>query len=225
MVDADDDELVDLLTRAIGTRTSLTLENRSAFSFAAQIAPKYRDASVFLVGDAAHRMTPRGGTGMNTAIQDAYDIGWRLAWVLRGWARAELLDSYEVVRRPVALHQVQRAGQADGARRDAEDALPWDLNSRVAHRWIESERSVISTLDLITEGLTLLAGPDEPRWLTIDLNTRAPHRTHMLNVGDALALNINSTGARLFAPDAREIACWPNFDDHLHIAEAATWLA
>src|SRR5689334_1677876 len=104
-------------------------------------------------------MTPRGGTGMNTAIQDAYDLGWRLAWVLRGWATVDLLDSYEVVRRPVALHQVERAREPGGARRDADDALPWDLNGRVAHRWIESEHGVISTLDLITEELTLLAGP------------------------------------------------------------------
>ncbi len=225
LVDADDDELVDLLTRAVGARTALKLEHRSAFSFAAQIAQNYREGRVFLVGDAAHRMTPRGGTGMNTAIQDAYDLGWKLAWVLRGWATAALLDSYEVVRRPVALHQVQRAGQPDGARRDADDALPWDLNGRVAHRWIESERRVISTLDLMTEGLTLFAGPDEPRWTSVDLETRAPHRTHPLNASDALALNITSTGARLFGPDAREIAAWHDFDDSPHIAKATTWLA
>ena len=45
----------------------------------------------FLAGDAAHRMTPRGGTGMNTAIHDAYDLAWKLAWVLRGWAGPGLL--------------------------------------------------------------------------------------------------------------------------------------
>src|SRR5690242_2079250 len=185
MVDADEDELVDLLTCAIGARTSLVMEHRSAFSFAAQIADRYRDARIFLVGDAAHRMTPRGGTGMNTAIQDAYDLGWRLAWVLRGWATAELLDSYEVVRRPVGLHQVQRAGQADGARRDADDALPWDLNGRVAHRWIQSGRGLISTLDLMTEGLTLFAGPDEARWTSVSFECRAPLTTHVLPEPDA----------------------------------------
>jgi putative polyketide hydroxylase len=222
MVDADEDDLVELLTRAIGTRTPLVFEYRSAFSFAAQIAQKYRDGRVFLVGDAAHRMTPRGGTGMNTAIQDAYDLGWRLAWVLRGWASVELLDSYEAVRRPVALHQVQRARRPDGARRDANDALPWDLNGRVPHRWIASEQGVISTLDLIAEGLTLFAGPDEPRWTTIDLNTRAPRRTHLLNGGDALALDIPATGARLFGPDAREITTWANFEDSVR---APAWLS
>jgi putative polyketide hydroxylase len=225
MVDAPEDELIELLNRAIGTRTTVVLEHRSAFSFAAQIAQTYRKARVFLVGDAAHRMTPRGGTGMNTAIQDAYDLGWRLAWVLRGWATAELLESYELVRRPVGLHQVERAGQPDGARRDADDALPWDLNNRIAHRWIESHGAVISTLDLMTEGVTLLAGPDEPSWTNVDFKTRVPHRVHVLNATDALGLDIIPTGARLFGPDAREIASWPNFDNHLHDTKAATWLA
>jgi putative polyketide hydroxylase len=224
MVDAPEDELVELLTRAIGARTSLELEHRSAFSFAAQIAQKYREDRIFLVGDAAHRMTPRGGTGMNTAIQDAYDIGWRVAWVLRGWANAELLDSYQLVRRPVGLHHVERAGQPDGARRDADDALPWDLNGRVTHRWIESERGVVSTLDLMTDGLTLLTGPDDPRWASLDLETRAPHRIHTLSGTTALALGITPTGAHLLGPDARAIATWSDFDDYLHAAKAATWL-
>ena len=62
--------------------------------------------TVFLVGDAAHRVTPRGGTGMNTAIHDGYDLGWKLGWVLNGWAPEALLDCYESERRPVAEHNV-----------------------------------------------------------------------------------------------------------------------
>ena len=56
------------------------------FTFAAQLADRFRQGPVFLVGDAAHRVTPRGGTGMNTAIHDGYDLGWKLGWVLNGWA-------------------------------------------------------------------------------------------------------------------------------------------
>ena len=55
---------------------------------AAQIAERFRDGNVFLVGDAAHRVTPRGGTGMNTAIHDGHDLGWKLAWVLTRLGRA-----------------------------------------------------------------------------------------------------------------------------------------
>jgi len=76
-----------------------------SFTFAAQLADRFRRGNVFIVGDAAHRVTPRGGTGMNTAIHDGYDLGWKLAWVLTGWAEPSLLDSYESERR----RRVQRA--------------------------------------------------------------------------------------------------------------------
>jgi putative polyketide hydroxylase len=224
MVDFEEADLVELLTRAIGSPVRLVLEGSSAFSFAAQIAQQYRVGGMFLVGDAAHRMTPRGGTGMNTAIQDAYDLGWRLAWVLRGWFSERLLDEYEMVRRPVGLHNVERAGQPDGARRDADDALPWDLNGRVAHRWITHNERVVSTLDLITDGLTLFAGPDEPRWTTTALDTDAPLRTHVFNDADTRALTIPLTGARLLGPDAREIVAWDDYDDFLRTPRAAQWL-
>ena len=70
VVDQDDEELIRLVATAAGVRgLRPVLERRSAFSFAAQIADRYQDECGFLVGDAAHRMTPRGGTGMNTAIQ------------------------------------------------------------------------------------------------------------------------------------------------------------
>ena len=88
------------------------------------------------MGDAAHRVTPRGGTGMNTSIRDGYDLGWKLAWVLRGWAGPELLHSYELERRPVAEHNVLRSAQPDGSVRDAADELHVDLGPRIPHVWI-----------------------------------------------------------------------------------------
>jgi len=76
------------------------IERIGRFSFAAKLADHFRQGRTFLVGDAAHRVTPRGGTGMNTAMQDGFDLGWKLAWVMRGWAAPGLLDSYEAERRP-----------------------------------------------------------------------------------------------------------------------------
>jgi 2-polyprenyl-6-methoxyphenol hydroxylase-like FAD-dependent oxidoreductase len=64
-----------------------------AFSFAAQVAEGYREGRAFLVGDAAQRMTPRTGMGMSTAVAEAHDLGWKLAWVLNGWAGPGLLDT------------------------------------------------------------------------------------------------------------------------------------
>lgn len=67
-----------------------------------RLAERYRAGRVFLAGDAAHVHSPAGGQGMNTGIQDAYNLGWKLAWVARGGSPA-LLDSYEAERRPIAM--------------------------------------------------------------------------------------------------------------------------
>jgi 2-polyprenyl-6-methoxyphenol hydroxylase-like FAD-dependent oxidoreductase len=66
-----------------------------------RLADRYREGRVFLAGDAAHIHSPAGGQGMNTGIQDAYNLGWKLAAVENG-APPALLDSYEAERRPVA---------------------------------------------------------------------------------------------------------------------------
>lgn len=73
----------------------------SAYNMNARLASRYRDGRVFLVGDAAHVHPPTGGQGLNTSVQDAYNLGWKLAAVVGG-APVELLDSYEEERRPVA---------------------------------------------------------------------------------------------------------------------------
>jgi 2-polyprenyl-6-methoxyphenol hydroxylase-like FAD-dependent oxidoreductase len=73
----------------------------SAFNMNARLADRYRVGRVFLVGDAAHIHPPTGGQGLNTSVQDAYNLGWKLAAVATG-APHSLLDSYEEERRPVA---------------------------------------------------------------------------------------------------------------------------
>jgi hypothetical protein len=66
-----------------------------------RLAARYRAGRAFLAGDAAHIHSPAGGQGMNTGIQDAWNLGWKLALVTRGAAAEGLLDSYEAERRPV----------------------------------------------------------------------------------------------------------------------------
>jgi 2-polyprenyl-6-methoxyphenol hydroxylase-like FAD-dependent oxidoreductase len=73
----------------------------SAFNMNARLADRYRVGRAFLVGDAAHIHPPTGGQGLNTSVQDAYNLGWKLAAVGAG-APEELLDTYEEERRPVA---------------------------------------------------------------------------------------------------------------------------
>ncbi|HET7666851.1 MAG TPA: FAD-dependent monooxygenase [Mycobacterium sp.] len=65
--------------------------------------PRYREGRVFLVGDAAHVHSPAGAQGMNTGIQDAYNLAWKLALVERGIAGEELLDSYQAERHPIGV--------------------------------------------------------------------------------------------------------------------------
>jgi 2-polyprenyl-6-methoxyphenol hydroxylase-like FAD-dependent oxidoreductase len=73
----------------------------SVYRMSARLATHYRSGDVFLVGDAAHVHPPTGGQGLNTSIQDAYNLGWKLAAVCEG-AADTLLESYEDERRPVA---------------------------------------------------------------------------------------------------------------------------
>ncbi len=73
----------------------------ATFRFSARLVESYRRGRVFLCGDAAHVHPPTGGQGLNTSLQDAYNLGWKLASVLEG-APDSLLDSYESERRMVA---------------------------------------------------------------------------------------------------------------------------
>ncbi|KAK1674051.1 monooxygenase [Colletotrichum godetiae] len=66
---------------------------------------------VFLAGDAAHQNIPTGGYGMNTAVGDVFDLGWKLSAVLNGWGGEELFHSYEFERKPVAIRNIERSGQ------------------------------------------------------------------------------------------------------------------
>ncbi len=124
-------------------------------AFGIGLAARFRDGNVFLVGDAAHRVTPRGGTGLNTAIRDGFDIGWKLAWVLRGWADDALLESYERERRPVAEFNTERSSRADGSILNTAVGLNADIGGRIAHVWVPHDGHLVSTLDLLGDGLTL----------------------------------------------------------------------
>lgn len=154
------------------------LLNVQSFVMGGHVAADFGAGRAYLVGDAAHRTTPVGGTGMNTAIAAGHNLGWKLAWVLRGWADPSLLDSYEAERRPVGTSNVLRS-----LRRGPEpsaDGLAEDLGVRYApatgaeehpsagerapHVWVSSGGRRVSTLDLFDGRLTLLTGRRGHRW-------------------------------------------------------------
>jgi 2-polyprenyl-6-methoxyphenol hydroxylase-like FAD-dependent oxidoreductase len=82
------------------------------FRLAHRHAARYRAGRVFLAGDAAHVHSPAGAQGMNTGIQDAWNLGWKLALVARGLAAEALLDSYDAERRPVGSFVVRFTDRA-----------------------------------------------------------------------------------------------------------------
>ena len=135
------------------------IERVGTFTYFAGVAERFREGPVLLAGDAAHRVTPRGATGMNAAIRDGYDLGWKLAWVLRGWAEDGLLDTYEAERRPAVEHNLARSSDSNGSQRDVADELHVDLGGRIAHVWLRAGDERISTLDLVGGELTLFTGP------------------------------------------------------------------
>jgi 2-polyprenyl-6-methoxyphenol hydroxylase-like FAD-dependent oxidoreductase len=101
---AADHDHAQLVAGAIGASVEPEIRSVRTWTMGTTTVDRWRDASgrVFVAGDAAHTFPPTGGFGMNTGIQDAHNLAWKVAAVLHGWAGPTLLDSYERERRPVA---------------------------------------------------------------------------------------------------------------------------
>jgi hypothetical protein len=101
-VPVDLEEVRRAFSRALGTDYGMhDARWTSRFHSDERQVPRYRVGRVFLAGDAAHVHSPAGGQGMNTGLQDAANLGWKLAADLQGWARPGLLDSYHDERHPI----------------------------------------------------------------------------------------------------------------------------
>ncbi|MEV0897864.1 FAD-dependent monooxygenase [Actinoplanes sp. NPDC049802] len=105
------DEIRAVTGRVHGTDFGIT-ESRwmSRFHSDERQAPRYRVGRVFLAGDAAHVHSPAGGQGMNTGMQDAANLAWKLTAAVQGWAPAGLLDTYEAERHPVGRMVLRSSG-------------------------------------------------------------------------------------------------------------------
>ena len=184
------DDFIDIVRRAAG-RPDLEVEVQDCqvVEIGAQVAERFRDGNVFLVGDAAHRTAPTGGTGMNTAIQSAHNLMWKLAAVLSGNAGDELLDSYDPERRPSGERNVLRSlGRLQGVSALAADlgvvyrsgaivagaeserpaviepTAPACVGSRAPHAWVDLQGDRKSMLDLFGTIFVLVTGTDGIAW-------------------------------------------------------------
>jgi 2-polyprenyl-6-methoxyphenol hydroxylase-like FAD-dependent oxidoreductase len=132
-IDLSPAALTELIARRTG-RSDIVVHAvswASVYSMNARLADRYRVGRVFLAGDAAHTHPPTGGQGLNTSVQDAYNLGWKLAAVIAG-ASAALLDTYEEERRPIAAGMLGlatrllgEAGKVRCAATGVAPARPW----------------------------------------------------------------------------------------------------
>ncbi|GAB2805105.1 FAD-dependent monooxygenase [Streptomyces daliensis] len=102
-------DALSLIREALAVDTPVELLSDGEWHLTHRVADRYRAGNVFLVGDAAHTLSPSGGFGLNTGIADAADLGWKLAATLDGWAGQGLLDTYETERRPIAVESLEEA--------------------------------------------------------------------------------------------------------------------
>ena len=153
----------------------------SEFRPRAALADRFRSGRVFLAGDAAHVHSPAGGQGLNTSVQDAYNLGWKLGAVVHGGAPASLLDTYEEERRPLAA---QMLGISTGVHRGEvrrgaatvqlglgyrESSLTEDARSEAG-----SVRAGDRAPDTTIDGVRLFDAFRGPHWTLLALGTQAP---------------------------------------------------
>ncbi|KAL3488169.1 FAD binding domain-containing protein [Aspergillus germanicus] len=96
-----DDEVKKYAQTLLGTPANIEILSRSSYASMTRLNNQYRRGRLFIAGDACHICPPTGGHNMNTGIEDAVNLAWKLAAVLKGWGGEGLLDSYEAERRPV----------------------------------------------------------------------------------------------------------------------------
>ncbi|MEU5421217.1 FAD-dependent monooxygenase [Streptomyces sp. NPDC020667] len=126
--DPERDATPEALARLVAERTGLPglrvgeVRWSSAFRANAAMAERFRTGRVLLAGDAAHIHSPAGGQGLNTGVQDGYNLGWKLAAVLRG-APDAVLDSYDTERVPVAADVLRLSTRQNAADRATESGF------------------------------------------------------------------------------------------------------
>ncbi|GAA2164318.1 FAD-dependent monooxygenase [Actinomadura napierensis] len=176
-------ELRDVARRALGSDHGMRDPRwTSRFHSDERQVPRYRAGRVFLAGDAAHVHSPAGGQGMNTGMQDAANLGWKLAAELRGWAPSWLLDSYHEERYPVGRQVLRGSGALLSF---AMVEPPWLRRARSAAAWAATHvRPVARRLAGAVSG--------------IDIAYPAPRGAHRLTGMRAPDVPVAGTPGRLY---------------------------
>ena len=192
--------LEEAVRTALGCGLPFDVLATGCWELAGRIAERYRQGRIFLAGDAAHQLPPtRGGFGANTGIDDAWNLAWKLQWVVDGRADPRLLDSYDAERRPVGwLRHQQTFARPDYAAWVDHALLAEPLYGSVALELGQLQRSdaVIGA----GPGLPPAAHPDD--WAG-QPGTRAPHLWLRAGSRQLSTLDLFGTGFVLLTRDAR----------------------
>lgn len=192
----------------------------SRFTDMARQAAAYRDRRVLLAGDAAHVHSPDGGQGLNMGMQDAVNLGWKLAQVVKGTSPASLLDTYHAERHPVAARVLRNSMAQVALRRpDERTAALRDTVSELLSMDEPRKRfgAMMSGLDVhydLGEGHPLLGR----RMPDLDLITvNGSHRVFtllhgaqpvLLNLGEPKSLDITPWADQVQTVDATYVGAW-----------------
>lgn len=167
------DNALQLVRTAIGVPDiPVTIENVMHWKATADTAEHFRDGRILIAGDAAHVMPPTGGWGGNAGVQDVHNLAWKLAYVLKGIAGADLLSTYEQERRPIDELTVEQAYTRYVLRtdpsipKDTMQPLVSDLNIELGY--VYRSPAIVPEAD----GAPLHVSPRESRAMP---GTRAPH--------------------------------------------------
>jgi len=125
-------ELVAKCRRFIGDVSDLRVLGTNTYPVHHRVADRWRDGRVFLLGDAAHLITPMWALGLNTGVLDASNLPWRVAWVRRGWADPALLAGYETEQSPVAT---RGSGEMAESARTYMDRSSGEVAAMSGGRW------------------------------------------------------------------------------------------
>lgn len=160
----EDLDVVALLHRAAGFPFAVEVEHVGSWDLRVQVATRYRAGRAFLAGDAAHTHPPYGGFGLNNGLEDAVNLGWKLAAVLQGWGGDALLESYGLERQPVFrdIGEDVIGGWIRDDRRVLETWRPEDDREEFARRFEEVTRGFgrrLRDVEPHYEGSAVVAGP------------------------------------------------------------------
>ncbi|POX48171.1 FAD-binding monooxygenase [Streptomyces sp. Ru71] len=145
----DREELAAKARRFIGDVAQLEILGTNIYNVHHRVADKWHDGRIFLMGDAAHLITPMWALGLNTGVLDASNLPWRLAWVRRGWADESLLEAYETEQAPVA---VQGSGEMAEAARAYMDRRGGALEAMTDGNWGNAFTRALLGVRLDVEG-------------------------------------------------------------------------